>query len=200
MIKSLNFANSFTKSMSAMHQFNSIKMTGIIDHSMTIQNTLASIKVDDSVQRLMKSMDYTKTIQKTISALNYNDSIKRMTASMNQTMALQKALASIKIDDSVQRMMKSMDFTNSIQKGLDALIFFKNLLLKILPLLVFVFLVTFIINLFVKPKKLVRYLGKESGIKGWIIAIVSGILSSGPIYVWYPLLKDLKEASASIEL
>jgi len=26
--------------------------------------------------------------------------------------------------------------------------------------------------------------------KGWLIAILSGILSSGPIYLWYPLLAD----------
>lgn len=29
--------------------------------------------------------------------------------------------------------------------------------------------------------------------KGWIFSIVAGILSIGPIYVWYPLLSDLRE-------
>ena len=47
-------------------------------------------------------------------------------------------------------------------------------------------------NLFVKPKVLMKYLGKNSGFKGWIITIIAGILSSGPIYMWYPLLNDLQ--------
>jgi uncharacterized membrane protein YraQ (UPF0718 family) len=29
--------------------------------------------------------------------------------------------------------------------------------------------------------------------KGWVFSIVAGILSTGPIYIWYPLLSDLKE-------
>lgn len=36
-------------------------------------------------------------------------------------------------------------------------------------------------------------MGKEKGVKGWLIAIGGGILSTGSIYMWYPLLKDLKE-------
>ena len=36
-------------------------------------------------------------------------------------------------------------------------------------------------------------MGGESGIKGWVLAISMGILSHGPIYVWYPLLKDLRD-------
>ena len=40
---------------------------------------------------------------------------------------------------------------------------------------------------------LVKWLGKESGIKGWLIAIIGGILSSGPIYMWYPLLSQIKK-------
>jgi len=35
--------------------------------------------------------------------------------------------------------------------------------------------------------------GKGAGVKGWLIAIFGGILSTGPIYLWYPLLSDLKE-------
>jgi len=36
-------------------------------------------------------------------------------------------------------------------------------------------------------------MGKESGTKGWVLAIITGILSHGPVYIWYPLLKDLRE-------
>ena len=33
----------------------------------------------------------------------------------------------------------------------------------------------------------------NKGIREWIIAIVAGILSIGPGYVWYPILKDLRD-------
>jgi uncharacterized membrane protein YraQ (UPF0718 family) len=42
-----------------------------------------------------------------------------------------------------------------------------------------------------------KYVGRGSGIKGWLLAIVTGLLSHGPIYVWYPLLKELKEQGMS---
>jgi uncharacterized membrane protein YraQ (UPF0718 family) len=43
------------------------------------------------------------------------------------------------------------------------------------------------------PKTVSKYVGKRSGLKGWFLAISTGILSHGPIYVWYPLLKDLRD-------
>ena len=33
---------------------------------------------------------------------------------------------------------------------------------------------------------------KEKGIRKWFYVIIGGILSSGPIYMWYPLLADLR--------
>ena len=57
-------------------------------------------------------------------------------------------------------------------------------------MIVFVLLV--IINIFVESKHIERYLGRSSGVKGWLFAIISGIISTGPIYMWYPVLRDLK--------
>lgn len=68
-----------------------------------------------------------------------------------------------------------------------------NISLKIIPVIVLIFILMALINYFVKPKPLVKYLGKESGLKGWLVAIGTGILSTGPIYMWYPLLSDLKQ-------
>jgi len=48
-------------------------------------------------------------------------------------------------------------------------------------------------NYFIKPSFLVKIMGKKSGVLGWIIAIITGIISTGPIYMWYPLLADLKK-------
>ena len=75
----------------------------------------------------------------------------------------------------------------------DALTEFFFLLKKVVPILVLVFVFMFLSNLFLDAKKIKKLVGESAGIKGWFIAIVAGILSSGPIYMWYPLLADLKE-------
>lgn len=67
------------------------------------------------------------------------------------------------------------------------------LLVQIIPVLVIVMICMGITNYFVKSKKILKYTGKESGIKGWLLAISTGILSHGPIYVWYPLLRELRD-------
>lgn len=68
-----------------------------------------------------------------------------------------------------------------------------KLVLRILPVLILVFGIMFLTNLFFEAKSIVRTLGEGSGLRGWIFAISGGIISSGPIYMWYPLLGDLKE-------
>ena len=80
----------------------------------------------------------------------------------------------------------------------NSLFLFFNLVWKILPIIALVFGIMFIINLFLDPKKIAKYLGKEAGLKSWIIVILAGILSSGSIYLWYPLLKDLKEKGTRV--
>jgi uncharacterized membrane protein YraQ (UPF0718 family) len=68
-----------------------------------------------------------------------------------------------------------------------------DIFIQILPILFVVILLMGVVNYFLKPKSVSKYLGIESGVKGWFIAISMGILSHGPIYVWYPLLKDLRD-------
>lgn len=67
------------------------------------------------------------------------------------------------------------------------------LILRILPVLVLVFGIMFLTNQFFEARNIVRILGKGSGLRGWVFAISGGIISSGPIYMWYPFLSDLKE-------
>jgi len=73
-----------------------------------------------------------------------------------------------------------------------SLIKFYDILLQILPTLLLVFFIMFLTTYFVKPQWIKKHMGK-SGIKGYPIAIISGIISSGPIYMWYPLLNDLQQ-------
>jgi len=68
-----------------------------------------------------------------------------------------------------------------------------NIIIQILPVLILVIVMMGISHYFLKTKTVSRYLGAESGVKGWLLAISIGILSHGPIYVWYPLLKDLRD-------
>jgi len=68
-----------------------------------------------------------------------------------------------------------------------------DIVIQILPILALVISIMGVANYFLKPKTVSKYLGGGSGIKGWILAISMGIFSHGPVYVWYPLLKDLKE-------
>jgi len=69
----------------------------------------------------------------------------------------------------------------------------RDIFMNIIPVLILVILLMGISNYLLKPKKVSKYLGKKSGVKGWFLSALFGILSHGPIYVWYPLLKDLKE-------
>jgi len=68
-----------------------------------------------------------------------------------------------------------------------------DLLVHVAPVLVVIFLFMAATTYYVNPKSVARYVGKGSGIKGWLLAIFTGILSHGPIYIWYPLLKDLRD-------
>jgi len=70
---------------------------------------------------------------------------------------------------------------------------FLQLVWKMIPVLGLVFVFIFLSNVVLREGSITRYLGRRSGLKGWLITISAGILSAGPIYMWYPLLSDLKE-------
>ena len=64
---------------------------------------------------------------------------------------------------------------------------------KILPFFVLVFFFLLVSNLYLNSERIIKLFGENVGYKGWFISIVAGILSTGPIYMWYPLLSDLKD-------
>ncbi len=68
-----------------------------------------------------------------------------------------------------------------------------NILIEILPIFVIIILLTAIINFFVNPKVISKHIGENSGTKGWVIAIIAGIISHGPMYVWYPMFLEFKK-------
>lgn len=78
----------------------------------------------------------------------------------------------------------------------ESAMFSGKVLIKILPAFVFVFLLMFAVDIFVTRQLVLKYLGKKGGVK-WLFAIVGGIISTGPIYAWYPLLKELRDKGMS---
>ncbi len=75
-------------------------------------------------------------------------------------------------------------------------IFFKQTFLNILPIFLIIFVLMIFTNRYVDSKFVMRHM-RGSKIKSWLYALIGGILSTGPVYMWYPLLKDLKENGVS---
>ena len=69
----------------------------------------------------------------------------------------------------------------------------------VLPLCL-VFAIMVLLNAYLKPGQIARFLGRDAGIKGVVLSVAAGIISTGPIYAWYPLLKDLREKGAADSL
>jgi uncharacterized membrane protein YraQ (UPF0718 family) len=77
---------------------------------------------------------------------------------------------------------------------------FGQLLEQVLPILLLVFGLIFVINLLLQGAWVTKHLGSQSGLRGWITAIIGGVLSSGPVYPWYALVGDLRSKGMSISL
>jgi len=109
----------------------------------------------------------------------------------------------MKFKEKIKRIPKSWYFLISIvliyflfslfnkEIYLESVGFFTELIYKMIPIFILVFVLMSISNYFITPKFVIKHL-KEKGIKKWVFVIIGGILSSGPIYMWYPLLADLK--------
>ena len=82
---------------------------------------------------------------------------------------------------------------------ISSLLFFLNILKKIIPVLIAVFVLMSLANYFFTPKIISKYF-KKKGIKKWFFIIIGGILSTGALYIWYPLLAELKDKGLSYGL
>jgi len=74
--------------------------------------------------------------------------------------------------------------------------FFINILEKMIPIIILIFFLMIIMNLFVTTKLITKHF-QDKSIKAWIYSIFFGILSTGPLYVWYPLLKSAQNKGVS---
>jgi uncharacterized membrane protein YraQ (UPF0718 family) len=78
-------------------------------------------------------------------------------------------------------------------KFLEVINYFLNLIKKIILPLIIILLLMILTNLFFDKKHYLQDLRKANKHLKTGLSIIGGIVSSGPIYVWYPLLKNLKE-------
>ncbi len=74
--------------------------------------------------------------------------------------------------------------------------FFILIIKRIIPVLILVFILMVLINYFIRTKKLIKYFGSRAGIRGWFFSIITGLISTGPMYMWYPLLKEMRKKGA----
>lgn len=107
-----------------------------------------------------------------------------------------KALARMFIFPACVLVIYGMLFAINPNKALMAIKISGNIFLNIAQPLALVFVVMLVFNLFVQPAQIARLFGKGVGIKGITLSVAAGIISMGPIYAWYPLLKNLREKGA----
>ncbi len=72
-------------------------------------------------------------------------------------------------------------------------LYFLKTLVKILPIIFLVYFLIFVFNLLIDKDFLKNFFEKWSRFKKLFFSIIGGILSSWPVYLWYPLLKNLKD-------
>ena len=77
--------------------------------------------------------------------------------------------------------------------AIEGLGIFWGIIISIIPAMVLVFGMMFLVNMFISPGKVARYMGEGSGLKGWLIAVGGGIISTGPVYLWYRILADMRK-------
>ncbi len=74
------------------------------------------------------------------------------------------------------------------------------LLLRMLPIFLCVVLFSSFIAMFLSPKTIQKYMGKQSGLKGVIIAALLGTIIVGPLWVLFPLFGTLLKKGARISV
>ncbi len=75
---------------------------------------------------------------------------------------------------------------------IQSLIYCGAMISEILQAFLLVFVLLVLSDYFITSSFITKYLNKNYFIK-WLAVIIGGIISSGPIYMWYPLMADLRK-------
>ena len=70
------------------------------------------------------------------------------------------------------------------------------LFLSVIMLILAVFCLVGLLQVWISRDQIVRLLGRDSGIKGLLIAALCGTLLIGPAYIIFPLLMELRQRGA----
>ncbi|NWG87902.1 MAG: permease [Hydrogenophilaceae bacterium] len=73
-----------------------------------------------------------------------------------------------------------------------ALAAFLTMLGEVAPVLALVLVLMYLTERFLTPERTRAWLGHDSGLRGWLLAVLAGVISTGPVYTWYALLADLR--------
>lgn len=82
---------------------------------------------------------------------------------------------------------------------LSSIKFFLQTLIRIIPAFILVFAIMTLANYFITSEKILKF-SKKKGPKKWFLMSFAGIFSTGPPYLWYPLLRDLNKQGLSYGL
>lgn len=104
--------------------------------------------------------------------------------------------------------MKTLIFAFIVYLGL--LIFFTDVffqslnnstyyLLEMLQVMPVVIIFTILINAWIPQKTITKHLGNQSSVRGNILSVLVGMLSTGPIYAAFPIAYALKNKGASTQ-
>ncbi len=74
------------------------------------------------------------------------------------------------------------------------------LFLKMLPVFICVVLFSSFISLFLSPKTIEKYMGRQSGLKGTLLAALIGTVIVGPLWILFPLFASLLKKGARISV
>jgi hypothetical protein len=77
---------------------------------------------------------------------------------------------------------------------------FTAMLMKVVPVLVVVLILMLLSERFLTPRRIARWLGRDSGTRGWFLAAGAGVFATGPVYPWYALLAELHRKGMRSEL
>jgi len=72
------------------------------------------------------------------------------------------------------------------------------LLLKMLPIFICVVFFSSFIAVFLSPKTIQRYMGKETGFKGVVLGAIFGTLIVGPLWILFPLFNTFLKKGARL--
>jgi uncharacterized membrane protein YraQ (UPF0718 family) len=77
-------------------------------------------------------------------------------------------------------------------KARAALAAFLPVLGTVAPVLLLVLALMILSERFFTPRRVERWLGRDSGPGAWLVAAAAGALATGPVYPWFALLAELR--------